>query len=36
MESLGHATLAAIAVASLLLSAVGVALVRSGEKKSEM
>jgi sodium transport system permease protein len=36
MESLGHATLAAIAAASVLLTAVGVALVRGREEKSEV
>jgi sodium transport system permease protein len=36
MESLGHASLATIGAASILLTAVGVALVRSGEEKSEV
>jgi sodium transport system permease protein len=36
MESLGHAALAAIAVASVVLTAAGVGQVRSGEEVSEM
>ena len=36
MESLGHASLATLGAASVLLTAVGVALVRSGEEKSEV